>query len=159
MNRKSIYVAFSNQKGGVGKSAFTTLAASSLHYAGGRNVAVIDCDYPQHSIHAMRERDKGMVTSGDMYKEMMVNQFETIGKKAYPVLTVKPEDAVGVADSVVNESPVPVDVVFFDLPGTVNSAGILKSTVSMDYIFCPITTDRLVMKSSLWFMLPLCRIF
>jgi cellulose biosynthesis protein BcsQ len=62
MNKKSIYVAFSNQKGGVGKSAFTTLVASSLHYAGGKNVAVFDCDYPQYSIHAMRERDKSFVT-------------------------------------------------------------------------------------------------
>ena len=63
MERKSIYVAFSNQKGGVGKSAFTTLAASYLHYEGKRNVVVIDCDYPQHSIFAMRERDKSMVSA------------------------------------------------------------------------------------------------
>ena len=42
MERKSLYVAFSNQKGGVGKSAFTTLAASYLQYAGGKNVAVIE---------------------------------------------------------------------------------------------------------------------
>jgi cellulose biosynthesis protein BcsQ len=149
MERKTIYVAFSNQKGGVGKSAFTTLAASYLHYAGGRNVAVIDCDYPQHSIHAMRERDRGMVTGSDTYKEMMVNQFDATGRKAYPVLAAKPEDAAGVAAQMVSESTAPVDVVFFDLPGTVNSAGILKATASMDYIFCPVTTDRLVMKSSL----------
>jgi len=149
MTRKSIYVAFSNQKGGVGKSAFTTLAASYLHYADNKNVAVLDCDYPQHSIYAMRERDKGMVTSSDMYKEMMVSQYNSINKKAYPILCVKSEDAIAVADKVVSESPEPIDVVFFDLTGTVNSAGILKSTVSMDYIFCPISTDRLVMKSSL----------
>ena len=83
--KKSIYVAFSNQKGGVGKSVFTTLAASFLHNAENKNVAVIDCDYPQHSIHAMRERDKGMVKGSGLYKEMMVSQFETIGKKAYPI--------------------------------------------------------------------------
>jgi cellulose biosynthesis protein BcsQ len=151
MERKSIYVAFSNQKGGVGKSAFTTLAASYLHYAGGKNVAVIDCDYPQHSIFAMRERDKTMVSANEAFKEMMVNQFETIGKKAYPVLKAKPEEAVSVADKLVSASPVPIDVVFFDLSGTVNSAGILKSMVSLNYIFCPITTDRLVMQSSLTF--------
>jgi len=149
MERKSIYVAFSNQKGGGGKSAFTTLAASYLHYAGNRNVAVIDCDYPQHSIYAMRERDKSTVSSSDVYKEMMVGQFDSTGKKAYPILSVKADDAVSVADKLVSESAVPYDVVFFDLPGTVNSAGILKSTVSMDFIICPVTADRLVMKSSL----------
>ena len=151
MERKSIYVAFSNQKGGVGKSAFTTLAASYLHYEGKRNVVVVDCDYPQHSIFAMRERDKSMAGANEAFKEMMVSQFETIGKKAYPVVKAKPEEAVSVADKIVEASPVSVDVVFFDLSGTVNSPGILKSMVSLDYIFCPITTDRLVMQSSLTF--------
>ena len=151
MERKSIYVAFSNQKGGVGKSAFTTLVASYLHYNGNRNVAVIDCDYPQHSIFAMRERDKSMVNANGMFREMMVGQFERIGKKAYPVLKAKPEEAVSVADRLVEASPVPVDAVFFDLSGTVNSPGILKSMVSLDYMFCPVTTDRLVMQSSLTF--------
>jgi cellulose biosynthesis protein BcsQ len=151
MERKSIYVAFSNQKGGVGKSAFTTLAASYLHYEGKRNVAVIDCDYPQHSIFAMRERDKDMVTANDVYKQMMVHQYETIGKKAYPVLKSKPEEAVKLADRLVGASPEPVDVVFFDLSGTVNTPGMLKSIVSLDYLFCPIITDRLVMQSTLTF--------
>jgi cellulose biosynthesis protein BcsQ len=151
MERKSIYVAFSNQKGGVGKSAFTTLAASYLHYAGNKSVAVVDCDYPQHSIFAMRERDKTMISANEAFKEMMVSQFEAIGKKAYPVMKAKPEDAINVADTLVSASPVPIDVVFFDLSGTVNSAGILKSMVSLNYIFCPITTDRLVMQSSLTF--------
>jgi cellulose biosynthesis protein BcsQ len=58
--KKSIYVAFSNQKGGVGKLAFATHSACYIHY-GGRNVSVIDCNYPQHSIYAMRERNKRMV--------------------------------------------------------------------------------------------------
>src|SRR5690606_33701247 len=51
------FIAFSSQKGGVGKSTFTTVTASLLHYQMGYNVAVFDCDYPQHSICQMRERD------------------------------------------------------------------------------------------------------
>ena len=149
--KKSMYVAFSNQKGGVGKSAFTTLAASYLHYAGGKNVVIIDCDYPQHSIHAMRERDKGMVNNSDVYKVQMMQQFETTGKKAYPVLAAKPEDAVELANELVKNSESFIDVVFFDLPGTVFSSGILNSMLNMDYLFCPIITDRLVMQSSLTF--------
>ena len=46
-----------NQKGGVGKSAFTVLLASYLHYTVGHDVLVVDCDYPQWSIHAQRERE------------------------------------------------------------------------------------------------------
>ena len=45
-----LYVAFSTQKGGVGKTTFTVLAASYLYYLKGYDVAVVDCDYPQHSI-------------------------------------------------------------------------------------------------------------
>ena len=149
--KKCIYVAFSNQKGGVGKSAFTTLAASYLHYEGNRNVVVIDCDYPQHSIHAMRERDKDIVSTNDAFKELMVNQFKTINKKAYPILASKPEDAIALADQLVKESTAFIDVVFFDLPGTVFSPGIINSMLNMDFIFCPIITDRLVMQSSLTF--------
>ena len=151
MDKKCVYVAFSNQKGGVGKSAFTTLVASSLHYTGNRNVAVIDCDYPQHSIFAMRERDKSMVTGNDFYKEMIVNQFKSLSKKAYPVLSAKPEDAIAVAGDMVKASDIPLDVIFLDLPGTVRSAGILQSMMNLDYMFCPITTDRLVTQSSLAF--------
>ena len=147
MNKKSIYVAFCNQKGGVGKSEFTTLAASYLHFTGGKTVAVIDCDYPQHSIFAMRERDKSVVMANDQLKQMMVIQ----NKKAYSVITSKPEDALDTARKYLAETQLNIDVVFFDLSGTVSSSGILTSMLNMDYIFCPVTTDRLVMQSSLTF--------
>ena len=151
MNNKSIYVAFSNQKGGVGKSAFTTLAASYLHYAGGKNVAVIDCDYPQHSIHAMRERDKSFVMANDRLKVMAAAQFQELDKKAYSVFPIKAEEALECVRKYLEETELRIDVVFFDLSGTVSSPGILQLMLNMDYIFCPVTTDRLVMQSSLTF--------
>ncbi len=40
-----LYVAFSTQKGGVGKTTFTVLAASYLYYLKGYDVAVVDCDW------------------------------------------------------------------------------------------------------------------
>ena len=58
MKKKPVFIAFSTQKGGVGKTTFTVLAASYLHYLKGYNVAVVDCDYPQHSINMMRNRDQ-----------------------------------------------------------------------------------------------------
>jgi cellulose biosynthesis protein BcsQ len=151
MSNKSIYVAFSNQKGGVGKSAFTTLVASHLHYAENKNVAIFDCDYPQHSIHAMRERDKSMVMANDHLKVMLAGWHEQTGRKAYPVFSVKAEDALDYANRQLETSGQPVDVAFFDLSGTVSSSGILNSMLNLDYIFCPVTTDRIVMQSSLTF--------
>lgn len=57
MKKEPKYIAFSTQKGGAGKTTLTVLVASYLHYVMDYNVAVVDCDYPQHSIVEMRERD------------------------------------------------------------------------------------------------------
>ena len=50
MKKEPKYIAFSTQKGGAGKTTLTVLVASYLHYVMDYNVAVVDCDYPQHSI-------------------------------------------------------------------------------------------------------------
>ena len=50
-------ISICNQKGGVGKSALTTLLASYLHYTLQRDVLVVDCDYPQWSIYNQRSRE------------------------------------------------------------------------------------------------------
>ena len=44
MAKDPIYLAFSTQKGGAGKTTLTVLVASYLHYVKGYDVAVIDCD-------------------------------------------------------------------------------------------------------------------
>lgn len=77
-----IYVAFSTQKGGAGKTTLTVLAASYLHYVKGYNVAVVDCDFPQYSIKDMRDRDMASATGDDHYKAMAYEQFKRLQKKA-----------------------------------------------------------------------------
>lgn len=118
--RTPLYVAFSTQKGGVGKTTFTVLAASYLYYLKGYDVAVVDCDYPQHSIAGMRKRDAEQVGADEDYKRMAYEQFTRLGKKAYPVLCSSPEKAIATADEYIAAGHVP-DIVFFNLPGTVNS--------------------------------------
>ena len=44
------------------------------------------------------------------------------------------------------------DLLFFDLPGTVNSAGILRTIAQMDYIFAPVSADKAVLESTLSFL-------
>ena len=153
MKKETLFVAFSTQKGGVGKTTFTVLAASYLHYLKGYNVAVLDCDFPQHSINAMRKRDTQQIELDDYYKLMAYNQFKRLNKKAYPIICCSPEDAIASASSFLTSSAVEFDVVFFDLPGTVNSVGVLQSLANMDYIFTPIIADRLVLESCLSFAL------
>jgi cellulose biosynthesis protein BcsQ len=146
------FVAISNQKGGVGKSAFTVLLAGYFHYLKGKNVLVVDCDYPQFSIHSLRERDRQTVAKNDGYKEMIVTQFSRLKKKAYPVITANPEQARDAADNFLEASGAAIDVVFFDLPGTVNARGIFKSIINMDCVFTPIVPDRMAMQSSMSFV-------
>jgi cellulose biosynthesis protein BcsQ len=152
MESQTKFVAISNQKGGIGKSAFTVLLASYFHYLKDKNVLVVDCDYPQFSIHSLRERDKQTVAKNENYKQMIVSQFERLTKKAYAVITANPAEAKEAAESFMESSEMPMDAVFFDLPGTVNAKGIFKSLINMDYIFTPILPDRMAMQSSMSFV-------
>lgn len=148
---KTKFVAFSSQKGGVGKSTFTAIIASILHYRLGYNVAIFDADFPQYSITKMRERDLKMVMENEVLKKLAYKQFSTINKKAYPIIESKSEEIIERAHEFLDTSKASVDLLFFDLPGTVNSPGILKALTGMHYIFTPITADRVVMESTLIF--------
>lgn len=148
---KTVFIAFSSQKGGVGKSTFTTLTASILHYRLGYNVVVFDADFPQHSLIKMKERDLKMVMENEALKKLAYKQFTTINKKAYEIIKHRADSVLEAAQEYINSSSVPIDVVFFDLPGTVNTPGILKALAGMHHIFTPITADRVVMESTLVF--------
>lgn len=153
MKQETLFVAFSTQKGGAGKTTFTVLAASYLHYLKEYNIAVVDCDYPQHSIDKMRKRDAQLIETDESYKQLAFAQFKRLGKKAFPIINSTPEKAIETANDFLESDSRRFDVVFFDLPGTVNSPGVLRSLASMDYIFTPINADRLVLESSLAFAL------
>lgn len=148
---KPLFIAFSTQKGGVGKSTFTALVASLLHYRLGYNVAAFDCDFPQHSLSKMRERDLKTVMQNEVYKRLAHRQFTTINKKAYPIFQTKAEEALKQAQGLVQSSRVPLDVIFFDLPGTVNTPGVINTLAGIHYIFSPVTADRVVIESTLSF--------
>ena len=151
MKKKTMNVAFSTQKGGAGKTTLTVLVASYLHYVKGYNVAVIDCDFPQHSIAEMRERDLQMVMEDEHYKLMAYEQFSTLGKKAYVVIESSPENALEDAKDVVEEmNP---DFLFFDLPGTINNKAVIDTLSFMDYIIAPISADRVVLESTLQYII------
>lgn len=149
--KQPVIIAFSTQKGGVGKSTFTTLIASILHYRMGYNVAVFDCDFPQYSLIQMRDRDLKTVMQNEVLKKMAHKQFTTINKKAYPIFQSKTDTVLQELEAYVVDSEVVPDVVFLDLPGTVNTAGILSTLANVHYIFSPITADRVVLESTLSF--------
>lgn len=149
MKKESKYVAFSTQKGGAGKTTLTVLVASYLHYVKGYSVAVVDCDYPQYSILEMRDRDLKTVMEDEHYKLIAYEQFTALGRKAYPVVNSTPEEAIQVAAGLSETGE--FDFVFFDLPGTVNNADVIRTLSQMEYIFSPISADRVVLESTLRF--------
>lgn len=151
MSKEPISISFCNQKGGIGKSTLTILAASWLRYVRGLNVLVVDCDFPQHSIYQLREREKNAVVENDAYKLLLQRQFEQFQKKAYPIIRSTPENAENDVQVFLASEPEPYDVVLYDLPGTMNTKGVLYTISLLNYLFIPMRADRLVMQSTLNF--------
>ena len=148
---KEIFIAFATQKGGIGKTTLTVLTASYLHYVKGYNVAVVDCDAPQNSIADLRAREIEVIAESTYFKALACDHFRRVKKKAYPVVTSNAADALDDADKMLREEATKPDLVFFDLPGTLKSEGVVKTLSQMDYIFAPISADRLVVESTLQF--------
>ena len=144
------YVAISTQKGGAGKTTLTVLVASYLHYVKGYNVAVVDCDFPQYSVHDMRKRDLKAIMEDEYYKSMAYEQLKRLEKNPYPIKCSRAEDAIKTAEQLCESHP-HLDFVFFDLPGTINNVDVVTTIAKMDYIFTPIIADRVVMESSIKF--------
>ena len=155
MEKKTRFIAIGNQKGGVGKSALTTLYASYLHYELQKNVVIVDCDYPQYSIFTMRESDMEAVGKNEDLQVILEKRFDETGRKAYKIIKTTPETALDTVIAYLDNSKSQTDVVLFDLPGTVNSRGVLNLLINLDYVFVPIIADRRVLNSSLSFALTL----
>ena len=151
MKKKPVFIAFSTQKGGVGKTTFTVLTASYLHYTCGYNLIVVDCDYPQFSINAMRQRDAQGVDRNPALQELAATQFSELQKPTYTILCATAEVAVDTVREYLDTHEPDTDFVFFDLPGTINNDGVLTTLSGMDYIFTPISADRISLESTLSF--------
>ena len=94
MENTPVSIAVCNQKGGVGKSTFTVLLASHLHYTLQRDVLVVDCDYPQWSIYNQRSRELEILNLSDYYKLMVARQFKGTDRKFWPIVSSTPSDAL-----------------------------------------------------------------
>ena len=120
MKKEPLFIAFSTQKGGAGKTTLTVLMASYLYYVKGYDVVVVDCDFPQFSIKDMRERDLKNIERNPYLRKLAYDQFKRIGKRAYPIVGSRPDNAIETVKPFI-ESATPPDFIFFDLTGTVNN--------------------------------------
>ena len=150
---KETFVAFATQKGGVGKSTVTALVANYVHNVMGYNVAVIDCDEPQHSIAGLRDKETALIEQNDRMRAIACEHFRKSGRKAFPVIRSNAVQALDDAESLLAEGDYKPDIGFFDLPGTLKSDGVIKSLSQMDYILTPSSADRFVVESALQFVM------
>ncbi|MBC3538964.1 ParA family protein [Rufibacter sediminis] len=149
MTRETKFISFFNQKGGVGKSTLEILMASYCHNVLGLKVAILDADYPQLNIHKLREDEINMVRRHEAYQEA----FAGLGRPVYPIANTNPAESVKEMDIFLEleAGEEPYDIVFVDLPGTINTPGVLQTISQLDHIFIPLIADQLVIKSSLEF--------
>lgn len=147
---KPILVAVSSQKGGVGKSTLTVLLASYLHFVKGYEVAVVDCDSPQHSLYLEREREIRDCEESEFLRKQVFDIFQKTQKRAYPVLKSTLGEALATAQEYIDNTTIP-DFLFFDLPGTINNFDVVDILRNVHYIFCPMTADKYALESGISF--------
>lgn len=151
--KKPFYLCISTQKGGVGKSTLTLLAASYLYYRCGINLLIVDCD-GQHSLVQIQNRDKETITKNrflsEKLKESLLDKETGKMRKVYPIYPSTISKAVSFAEKKVAlyaEEGIPIDVVLFDFPGSATEEGIVDSLFEMDAIFIPVETDLMVVEA------------
>jgi cellulose biosynthesis protein BcsQ len=151
--KSPLYISFCTQKGGAGKSVFTILAATYQYNEMGFNVAVMDCDYPQWSVHKLRECEKTQIPNNAFYLKKAQALFQRTNKPTYHLIPTKPETAWADAEKFLANEKTQYDLILFDLSGTVNNHDAVNIYFNMDYLFVPITVSRINMESALYFMI------
>lgn len=146
MAKEPLFISICNQKGGCGKSTYTVLLASIMHYRLGLRVTVIDADFPQWSIFRLRERELEVLSGSQEYKLRLTRQYNATGRKPWSVIPAKLSEI-----DLRPEQHADTDVVFIDLPGTIATEGVLTALASVEYMFVPIRADKMVVESSLSF--------
>lgn len=140
--QRPLFLGFSSQKGGVGKSTLAEIISSILYYEQGINLFVMDCDLSQDSFYKLREREKSIVQESEELSKSMQEYFHHLGKKAYRIYKSAPKEAVRTArskiDGISNEK---YQLVIFDFPGHAGTTELMELSLQMDYILSPIEAD------------------
>ena len=149
---KEIFVAFATQKGGIGKSTVTALAASYLHNVKGYNVASWTATTRSTASTGCANTKWGLSTAAPTSRLSLATISAGSKKNAYTIVKSNAVNALDDAERMIATEDVKPDVVFFDMPGTLRSNGVIKTLSQMDYIFTPLSADRFVVESTLKFV-------
>lgn len=128
--KQSLVIAFSSQKGGAGKTTLTQLVVTYL-FSQQMKVMVVDADYPQHSFSRSRLRD--LNPTGD--QPDLLAALAQRGITPYSVETMKMDDLIRVLPHL--RSTANVDLIFLDLPGTLNVDNFYLLARQIDLVIVP----------------------
>ena len=135
--QRPIFLGFSSQKGGVGKSTLAEIVSSILYYEQSINLFVVDCDLSQDSFYKLREREKSVIQGSEELSKSMQAFFQHLGKKAYRIYKSSPKEAVKTAqskiDAISNEK---YQLVVFDFPGHAGTTELMEP-VSYTHLTLP----------------------
>jgi cellulose biosynthesis protein BcsQ len=99
-----IFLGFSSQKGGVGKSTLAEIVSSILYYEEGLNLFVVDCDLSQDSFYKLRQREKNAIENSPDMSRQLQTYFFSLGRIAYRILKADPENAVACANDQIRKN-------------------------------------------------------
>ena len=149
-NTSPIFLGFSSQKGGVGKSTLAEIVSSILYYEKGIELFIVDCDLSQDSFYKLRQREKTFVEGDPLVSRQMNDYFSALGRVSYRVFKADPKSAIAKAEEHIRKnSKKHFDLVVFDFPGHAGTSDLLELSLEMDYILSPIEADVQSMVSCL----------
>ena len=139
---RPIYLGFSSQKGGVGKSTLAEILSSMLYYEEGISLFVVDCDLTQDSFFKLREREKGTIGEDPALTAYMQTYFHQLERRSYRIIKARLEEAVARAEALAMQYPEEgYQLVVFDFPGHAGTRELLELSLEMDYILSPLEPD------------------
>ena len=139
---RPLYLGFSSQKGGVGKSTLAEILSSMLYYEEGISLFVVDCDLTQDSFFKLREREKGTIGEDPALTTYMQSYFHQLQRRSYRIIKARPQEALAQAEALVAKHPEEgYQLVVFDFPGHAGTRELLELSLEMDYILSPLEPD------------------
>ena len=139
---RPLYLGFSSQKGGVGKSTLAEILSSMLYYEEGISLFVVDCDLTQDSFFKLREREKGTIGEDPALTTYMQAYFHQLQRRSYRIIKARPQEALAQAEALVAKHlEEGYQLVVFDFPGHAGTRELLELSLEMDYILSPLEPD------------------
>jgi chromosome partitioning protein len=134
-------ISVCTQKGGVGKTTLTMLLATYYHTTVGKPVTVIDADFPQHSFDATRRSELASIQNDEEIQSLYVTLYPEMNRELYKVYKGSLEELAMFLTDLKGRAE--DELVFIDMPGTMNVKGFDRVASQLDYVILPMEADKM----------------